>query len=160
MNAFESLLRAEITVGERGSPVTGDMRPLWRLASVVLALRACGRAGKMSLTKLYVINWAVRTAQSRMRFLEVVVNSNATPDDLLIRYDPTLMRAVNLAIGEQLIALESGTGLRLTERGAAFADELERDPEGFRVEREFFSQLRGKVYEKDIARLIRWEEPS
>lgn len=149
---------ASMVFTDRGDALLADMRPLWRMALILLALRRCGYGKKMSMAKLYVLNWAVRSEDTRSRFLRAI-ESGAAPDDLVIRFEPALMRAVSLAVGEGLLDIEKGKNVRLTAAGDAFAAEIEQDGECFKAEKEYLASLKGRVFEKDIQRLLKWEAP-
>ena len=95
---LESFADVLFTLSLRPIPIPGELRPVRRLAVLVLMLKHC-HGGRANVEQLHVLNWSIRTADSRQALLEFL-SGNRTPDKAIVRYDPSLSRAIAFAIGE------------------------------------------------------------
>ena len=73
----------------------------------------------------------------------------------MVRIEPSLNRAVNLAIGEELLKNVNGDRIELTPKGMAMAEAMLALRGLFEVEKAFFRRIRGAVTEDFIGRLYR-----
>jgi hypothetical protein len=65
----------------------------------------------------------------------------ARPDDVVVRYDPSLDRAIDLALGNGLLMRRGGGILALTGTGKSFV-ELLGNSNVLKTERDFLSDVR------------------
>src|SRR5262249_24047229 len=135
---------------------------------LTLILEAC-RGQQASLAQLHVPNWAVRTRESRHAFL-AFMKGDVKPDEAVVRFDPTLARALQYAIEEQIVtdrgpiqeALDSKSEapvgqyrITLADKGRAIADAVRAD--GVLVdERIFLAGLAKKVTQTMVNDLLKW----
>src|SRR5687767_3185407 len=85
----------------RPSPLPADLRPRWRV-SLLLLILFHSRGQKASLQKLHVMNWALHSECTRgllLRFAE----GRIPKDSLIPRIEPSLTRAIDLAMAENLV---------------------------------------------------------
>jgi hypothetical protein len=139
---------------ERPAPVLPRHRMAWGISLVVLILQLCSRGRKASLQKLHVLNWAVRNEQNRRTFRKFLDNT-ADPGAVLVRYEPSLNRAVDFAAGEKLVEILDSGNIQLTPQGAAFAGELLTQEDVLKVEISFFRELHLQVTEAMVTNLTR-----
>lgn len=151
----DKLLNVPFRFKRRPPPLPGDLRPDWRIATLVLLLEKChGRSATMR--QLHVLTWATRSPQNRAAFLKAY---NGEPDleYPIVRIEPTLNRAIDFASGEGLVQ-RTRDRIALTERGAAFAKEL-GEAEGLLVEEKaFLGAIKGKISQKTIERVLEWND--
>lgn len=141
---------------ERPVAVAGDLRPLWRFASICLILSRCRRR-TATLKQLHVLSWAIRDQASRESFLGMLQNKPAVFP--IVRIEPSLNRAISLALGERLIlrrSTDSSVRVELSARGATFTKLIDETPEIFTEEKRFFSALDQKVSAVAIDRILQW----
>ena len=115
------------TFREQPVPTPAEFRPKWKTALIVVLMGACyGR--RASWHQLQVLNWASRSAEGQRSF-ERLKSGRGRPDDVVVRYDPLLDRAIDLALFDKLIERRGrGDTFALTVRGARVIDVLrERD---------------------------------
>lgn len=138
----------------RARPVTvpGDYRPAWRIALIALILDH-SRAKQASLQKLHVISWVLRSAGARRQFLEMAAHG-ADASSLIIRIDPTLNLAVNLAVAEGLTVVSKGKNLQLTGKGKKLAEEIQSDAECMVEEKRFLEDIAAFATEAMINNLL------
>ena len=166
---LDALMEVPFTFQRRPTPIPADMRPLRRVALLVLMLDKC-QGGKASQEQLHVLNWAIRANESQYALLEFL-DGKGNPDKPIVRFDPTLDRATLFAEGEGLVAIEligtregekvegkwPGYRVRLLELGRQLAKELISTADCFKEEREFLSKLKGKFTQGQITTLFSWE---
>ncbi len=97
---FEDVFDAPFTFHLRPRPIACDLRPVWRLHALLLLLEQC-RGGQANIEQLHVLNWATRTRETRTAFLDFLLGKRA-PSQIIVRYDPSLNRAVHFAFAEGL----------------------------------------------------------
>ena len=151
------LLKIDVpfTFTRRPEPLPPDLRPNWRVAMLLLLLRSC-RSEKASLEKLHVLNWAIRTPKSRRRFL-AYVKGESNPDDVFIRFEPGLNRAIDFTRGEGLLKMENGKRVKLTDHGSSIAQQIDSSGDCMAEERKFLEEVKPFVLEKHIKYLLNWE---
>jgi hypothetical protein len=113
---------------------------------LVLIINKCCRSGRTSLTRLHVLSWGVRTKDSREAVISAIEGTLA-PDALVVRFEPSLNRAVDFAIGEGLIRRAGGNKIELTPKGKALAEELAEVDTAYMVEKLFIETIRQGVTE-------------
>lgn len=90
-----------------------------------------------------------------------VLNGNAPPYAIMIRFDPALNRALEFALGEKLVSFEplssGGLNVSLSDTGLNTAKELDKHKDCFAVEKAFLNEV-GKVTETKIDSILNWEE--
>lgn len=138
----------------RPSPLAPDLRAEWRLAVIALILKKCW-GERATLRQLHVLNWAVRTARSREAFLKMLGRVRNL-DDPVVRFEPSLNRALAFALAEELIARDSNGTIRLTAKGGMLADEVMRLRGCLDAEKEFLNNISGKVSQRQIDDLLLW----
>jgi hypothetical protein len=141
----------------RPRPIPPDLRPDWRV-SVLLLIIYYSRGHKVSLRKLHVINWAIRSVDNREALLDYLINKTQSYG-IVIRFEPGIIRAVDLAKGYKLVKMEYGTpsGIKLTAKGAETVKKIDSLSDCFEKEREFLINIKPYVKEKDISVLLNWE---
>jgi hypothetical protein len=139
---------------ERPEPIPADMRPLWRLALVLLALHVGSRGGKSCLLRLHLLNWALQDRRNFEVLLRALSNSGS-PGDVLFRVEPALNRVVDIALGERLVERVSGDRIRLTRTGVVAARAI-MEREGLMVlQKELLAKLGKSLTEQTVDRLSR-----
>jgi hypothetical protein len=133
------MLDAPFVFRQRPEPVPGVLRPVWRIPTILLLIKKCW-GGKASLEQLHVLNWAIRDSSGRATFL-MLLEGEIDPDDAIVRFEPALNRALDLALGQKLVYWTEARRLALTERGADLAAAIEADGEVLNEEREFLAEI-------------------
>ena len=147
----DSLLReafdTEYTLRAASRPVPAEFRPQWRIPVLLMILAKC-RGRKASWQQLHVMNWAVRSENTRHAFAALLAGE-LRPDRVLVRYEPTLTRVVDLATGLGYAEWENGRLLALTEKGRAAA-EVVASTEALAAERAFLDLIPNAITQRRI----------
>src|SRR5437588_171584 len=147
---LERVLERPFEFRERPVPTPAEYRPRWRTALVVLLIDAChGR--RASWHQLHVVNWACRSLTNQQAF-ERLKAGEADLSDSVVRYDPALDRAIDLALFDGLVERRSGEVLGLSPRGLAPVVKLET-ADVLVLEREFLNRV-SPVSQKFVDSLV------
>jgi hypothetical protein len=152
---LSALLEVPFSFKRRPPAIPGDLRPIWRISALVLILEKC-RGQRASLRQLHVMNWAIRTGQNRRTFLKAVEGHHDL-EHPIVRFEPSLNRAIDFAIGEGL-AERSGDRILLSDKGKQFATALNRAEDLLVSEKAFLRQIEGKITQQVIDRVLQWNE--
>ena len=133
-------LDSPILFRARPVAIPADLRPLWRMRAVLLLRRKCCRQGRSSLARIHVLNWALRTSEAGRQLVQAI-EGTVSPDAVLVRIEPSLNRAVDLARGHGLIRQVGGDRIELTPGGRQFAETILNDPVVFGREKHFCERI-------------------
>jgi|SRR5699024_5037150 len=154
LEEFFSTIPANPRFTQRSVNIPGDFRTGWRL-SVLCLLLTRGRANQLALNHLHVLWWAVRTSSSRALFLNWL-RGDKSPDELIVRFDPSLTVTIDLAMGQNLVE-KTATGLiKLTPSGGGLADAVYTDSTVLVTEKVFLDQLPKTITQRQISELLEW----
>lgn len=137
----------------RPEAIPGDLRPLWRIGMVLLVLHIASRGGKSSFRRLHVLNWAIRTSENRKSLRDMIAGKIA-PDTVIVRIEPSLNRAVDLAHGEGLVDRVVGDRICRTQRGQTAATALYKEPSIFVEEKRFLEEFGKTLTEQMVNNLL------
>jgi hypothetical protein len=163
---LDNILDEPFTFRERPTPISPNLRPVRRIALLLLMLDKC-QGGKVSHEQLHVLNWALRDTESQRALLEFL-KGDSHPDKPIIRFDPTLDRATLFAEAEGFVAMElvgikngdridgqwPGYRVKLLDSGKQIVKELSTMADCFKPERAFLSQLNGKFTQDKVKNLF------
>lgn len=98
--------------------VLPEMRPMFKIAKILLILNKCCSGGKGSLLKLHLFNWAMLD-DKRMKILQL---SSERKEIILGVWgiDPSLNLALSFAISEGLIVKTKNGMFQLTSKADKF----------------------------------------
>ena len=154
LDTSQALSGQTITFRRQAIDVRADLRPRWMVSAVVLILAICGRTGRASRQKVHALAWSLLSERTRHDFTAVLDGSDS-PDSLSVRFDPTVNRAIDLAIGLGLARKHEGDRIELTELGVALAASL-RESRILVTEATFLGAARRRVSEANIENVLYW----
>jgi len=152
-------IQLDFTFTVRSEPIPAELRPEWRISLLLLMLHRAGRGGSMSLKKAHVLSSAVRTLEARERLLRML-DGNRYLDDVPVRIDPSLNRAIDYAIAEKVIVAEVRSNtcvLKLLPSGEAIARQVYAAADCMQIEKDFADRLRGNLTNEKVDELLNWE---
>jgi hypothetical protein len=137
----------------RPSAIPADQRPDWRVILILLTLYKCCRSNKSSFKRLHVLNWATRNEEARQNFF-MLLDGKINPGDIIVRHEPGLNRAIDLALGERLLRIIKGNRVELTEHGLSVVQEIEKSHDCLKLEREFLDVVSRRLTEQKVQELV------
>jgi hypothetical protein len=129
--------------------IAAELRPDWKIGTLLLILHLSSRGGKSSLRRLHILNWALRSSKNRAEF-EQVRDHEQPLFSFQFRFEPALGRAVNLAVGEKYVEWVGGNRLQITAKGQRWVKDILKDESVMQEEREFLERI-GKDITEGIA---------
>ena len=131
---------APLVFRSRPESIPGDLRPVWRICVILLILELASRGKKSSISKLHVLNWAIRSKENQ-KVLRQIINGEMSPDSISVRVEPSLDRAVSLAYGEELVEFVGGKNIRLTWQGESAVKKIIGLEDVFLEEKSFLLEI-------------------
>ena len=138
----------------RPVPVPGDLRASWKVFLVLGILHRCCRGSRSSLKRLHVLNWAVRSPDN-LRALVAALEGELDPTTVLVRFDPSLNRAIDLARGYGLVESPRGDRVVLTATGMRAVAALSK-ADGLAEELEGLTEIGHRLSEGRADEILRW----
>lgn len=163
MNSNDSLLEAQFVLRPKARPMPCAHRPLWRMSIVLLLIEQC-HGGKATVEQLHVLNWAIRSEQTRQQFLDFI-RGLRVPSQVNARRDPSLNRALEFAFAEKLIAVETigsqgetttvgNVRVRVADKGRTLVEFINRNEDCFVVQKRFLNSVGRKLTQSDVSQLF------
>lgn len=141
----------KIRLINRPIAVPYNYRIMYKLAQLALIMGECCRKKGCSMQKLQMLSMGL-TSKREMDQLEAFVNNRLRYP--LIRYDPTVNRAVLFALSEKIIVRQSNNLFRLTPKGKTFYSEIAADHQMLIVEKEEIKRISEKLTEDQIKNVM------
>lgn len=116
-----------ISFSKRPISIPADYRPLYRIAQICLILKFACIGSKSSLLKLHLLSWTFKSTINRNVLLQYT-NDKLNTDLTVWGIDPTLNRALHIAVAEKYCSYEKGK-YTLIEKGFSFTELIEKDNE-------------------------------
>lgn len=116
----------KLTFSPRPQPLSASLRPVYRIALIVLVLKINCRYGTASLLKLQFFNWVLKSS-SLQEFVDERLTREAIFTLNLIHLDPMVNLALKYAFADKLISVTDSFKYELTAKGDRFADRILRD---------------------------------
>lgn len=138
----------------RNDAIPGDLRITWRLSVLCLVLQRF-RSNRSTLENLHTMWWAIRSVESRNLFLRWL-DGDKRPDEIIVRFDPSLALTVDLALGSGLASRTSTGSIGLTPAGLALAGELWSYTDVLAEEKVFISKLPRSLTQSALKELTEW----
>lgn len=79
---------------------------------------------------------------TRSALKQVVSRGLISSKQVLVRFDPALNRAIDIALGEELIRRAGGNRIELTPKGKELAQALNSAENAYQIERTFMQEIR------------------
>jgi hypothetical protein len=149
------LLDAEFHFRRQPEAIPASLRTDRRVVLLVLLVAKCHGAGA-SWKGLQLLSWAVSSAVHADLLVSFAENRDI-PDRPIVRIDPALDRAIDLAVGLGLLEKKSARVFRLTDEGRALVSAVDKS-DALRVERDRLARFKGKVTQTEVDRLLEWRE--
>jgi hypothetical protein len=154
-NVEEILREARFEFRAQPEPVPPALRADRRVGLLLLLIAKSHGAGA-SWKGLQVLSWAVRSPD-HTELLLGFATADTSPDRPVVRIEPALDRAIDLAVGLGLVEQKSARVFRLTPAGKDAVKAIEASS-AFAVERELLERFKGKVTQREVARLLEWRD--
>jgi len=154
-SSLADLLDAPFDFVRQPVPVPASLRPERRVP-LVLLLVAKSHGSGASWKGLQLLNWVVRSPE-HAEVLLALREGRDIPDRPVVRIEPALDRALDLAVGLGLLEQRAARVFRLTDEGRKFVADLNAST-AFIQERQVLDRLQGKVTRAQVDRALEWRD--
>jgi hypothetical protein len=146
--------KASIGFTRTNDAIPGDLRIAWRLAVLCLMLaRFRGKRGRIE--HLHTLWWAIRSDESRQLVVRWF-DRRPSPDEIIVRFDPSLTATIDLAVGQELIEQQPNGMIKLSPTGQALAETIWNQDGVLLMEKQFLGQLPPSISQKAMKDMTEW----
>jgi hypothetical protein len=141
-----------ITFKKRPISIPAEYRPLYKIAQICLILKYTCVGSKSSLLKLHLLSWTFKSIENRNTLLHFI-NTNFETDLSVWGIEPTLNRALHIAVAEKYCSYSKGKYI-LEEKGLIFTNKIEEDVEILKDEIELLKVIGKKSITEDRLQIL------
>lgn len=137
------------------TPIPASLRPSRRIALLLILVEKSHASGA-SWKGLQLLNWMVRDPR-HAELVNALWEDRDIPDRPVVRFEPALERAIDLAVGLDLVQVTASRAIRLTAKGKTIVEAIGQCPV-FERERAILGQIPGKVTRTAAERALQWRD--
>ncbi len=154
MSDFKSLSSNGIVFDERPDSIPYNYRISYRIAVICLIIRICSPSKGCPLVKLHILSAALDDDKLVLNIKrDLKLNNN----ELVIRFDPAINRAIEYAVSEKIIIQQGNKTYKLSRDGRDFADEIIKDHNILVNEKKSLERIKQDLDEITICNILeRW----
>ncbi len=142
----------KISFSKKPISIPADYRPLYKIAQIVTILKLTCRGESANLLKLHLFSWALKSEKNRNELWNYV-KSNFQTDFSVWGIEPTLNRALQIAVAEKICTYSNGKYI-LTLKGNEYYNLFSKDDEILSVEKEFLNRIgKSKITDNRLKQL-------
>lgn len=144
----------DIVFDAKPDAVPYNCRISYKVTQICLIMRICGYGNVCSLIKLHMISFALISRENMRSLIEFADGIGSAP---IVRFDPSVNRALTYAIGYGLIRRQQNAKYKLTDRGKLLAEQIKAVGDLMVVEIGDLNLLSKKLTESKVEEIVdRW----
>ena len=147
-----NLIKEGIVFDAKPDAIPFNYRISYKVSLICMIIKVCcGRRG-FSLVKMHMIATAVsdREYEEKLkRYLQTQI-----PGTFVIRFEPSLNRALEYALADGFIAQQVNGTYKLIDRGKVLVKEIQNDDTIFRYEKKVLEEIQCDLTEEKIKSLM------
>lgn len=144
----------DIVFDAKPDAVPYNCRISYKVTQICLIMRICGYGNVCSLIKLHMISFALISRENMRSLIEFADGIGSAP---IVRFDPSVNRALTYAIGYGLIRRQQNAKYKLTYRGKLLAEQIKAVGDLMVVEIGDLNLLSKKLTESKVEEIVdRW----
>lgn len=152
MNEFLLEYVKSVRVERKPIAVPYNYRIMYKITQLLLIIYYCCSSRKgCSLHKLHMISTAITSKKDHERLTSFI---DGIQNIMIIRFDPTVNRAVTLALAEDLLYRQVNGLFKLSVKGKKFVEDLDKDKTLMVREKELMKLISTKLTEEKISGLM------
>lgn len=145
-------LNSDIVFDSKAAAVPYNYRISYKISLICAIIgKCCGKKG-CSAVKLQMIN-AATISQKAKNELFNLINNPFVMETTIIRFDPAISRAINIALADSIIFRQSNGLYRLSDNGKRLVESIYSDDAIMEEEKQLLSSLPNKLTEDIIERI-------
>ena len=147
-----SYISNDIIFDAKDSAVPYNYRISYKMALICAIIgKCCGKKG-CSAIKLQMISAATTNSKAKDDLLGLLDNP-FTSKITVVRFDPAISRAINLAMADGMIFRQSNGLYRLKDKGKSLLNAIYKDEGTLVVEKQLLAELSNRLTEDMIERI-------
>ena len=111
----------DIVFDAKPDAVPYNYRISYKVTQLCLIMRICGRGDVCSLIKLHMISYALISKENMKKLVNF---AEGTGEEPLVRFDPSVNRAITYAMAYKLIERQQNGKYKLTDCGRQLAEQI------------------------------------
>lgn len=144
----------DIVFNAKPDAVPYNYRISYKVTQLCLIMRICGRGDVCSLIKLHMISFALISQENMRKLVDFADGIGSAP---IVRFDPSVNRALTYAIGYVLIKRQQNAKYKLTDRGKQLAEQIKVVGDLMVIEIGDLNLLAKKLTERKVEEIVdRW----
>lgn len=147
-----NLIKEGIVFDAKPDAIPFNYRISYKVSLICMIIKVCcGRRG-CSLVKMHMIATAVsdrKYEEKLKRYLQTQI-----PGTFVIRFEPSLNRALEYALADGFIAQQVNGTYKLIDRGKVLVKEIQNDDAIFRYEKKVLEEIQCDLTEEKIKSLM------
>lgn len=144
----------DIVFNAKPDAVPYNYRISYKVTQLCLIMRICGRGDVCSLIKLHMISFALISQENMRKLVEFADGIGSAP---IVRFDPSVNRALTYVIGYGLIKRQQNAKYKLTDRGKQLAEQIKVVGDLMVIEIGDLNLLAKKLTESKVEEIVdRW----
>ena len=148
------LVYTDIVFNAKPDAVPYNYRISYKVTQLCLIMRICGRGDVCSLIKLHMISFALISQENMRKLVDFADGIGSAP---IVRFDPSVNRALTYAIGCGLIKRQQNAKYKLTDRGKQLAEQIKVVGDLMVIEIGDLNLLAKKLTERKVEEIVdRW----
>lgn len=146
-----SLKYTDIIFDAKPDAVPYNYRISYKVTQLCLIMRICGYGDACSLIKLHMISYALISQGNMKKLVEFVNGTGSMP---IVRFDPSVNRALTYAIGYGLIKHQQNAKYKLTNYGKQLAEQIKAVGDLMVIEISDLNLLAKKLTESKVEEIV------
>ena len=143
-----------LTFSPKPNPLPASLRPIYRIALIILVLKTNCRVNTASMIKLQFFNWLLKSSSMQELIEKKLTHQNVFTLEL-IHLDPMVNLALKYAFADNLISVTTNSKYKLTDKGYEFADRILRGEQSILAgERELLVRIGQRVSEVKLRKIL------
>lgn len=149
---FEMKYKTNVKFSERPNPIPYNYRLTYKLSQLCLILGLSSiRGGGSSMTRIQILASALMSDKEMEHLIDLI---EGTSKNYVVRYDPTVIRAMKYSIYDKLVIQQGNGKYKLTEKGKSFIRQILKDEILMEREKKFLTKYSKKLSETMINSLM------
>ncbi|MCC5910687.1 MAG: hypothetical protein JJT76_09650 [Clostridiaceae bacterium] len=144
----------DVDFTQRPNPIPYNYRLSYKVSQICLILKLSVARGGVSMTKIQMLASALLSEKEDKQLVNLIKGSSW---NYVVRYDPTVIRALKYAMFDNLVIQQGNEKYRLSDKGQAFVRKIQHDENLMTREKNFLNTYSLKVTEDMINMLmVQW----
>jgi hypothetical protein len=137
---------------ERPIPVPYNYRISYKITQIALIIKFCSGTKACSIEKIHIISNSLSTKKELGKLKNYL--NEIKGEVILARFDPSINRAIDFALAENLILRQKNGLFKLTKKGSIYINEIINDKDIFLFEKVNLEDIGLKLTEEKVEQLI------